>query len=346
MKKIKMILTVCGCPGASTFIRYLKKVKERDIEIIGFDMNPEAIGRFMCDKFYVVPAADSEDYIPKVLEIVEKEKPDIFFPASSYDVMVTSKNKDKIEALGAKVMVSSVESLDIANNKYKMYEALKDKDVPIPKYYYPKDLDEFIECAKKLGYPEKQVCFKPHVSKGSRGFRIIDDSISRKDLLLNYKPTSTYISMNEFIEIFKDEEEFPDFILMKVVTGKDYDVMCIANNNEALLTTIKTRENNRGGVITEGELIKKPELVKICNEIFSAIPLKYNISIQFIGDKLIEINPRTSTYIYQEDMIEPYLAIKLALGEYIPDDVKKFEKKINYGRRMIRYFDQIFYQKE
>ena len=74
------------------------------------------------------------------------------------------------------------------------------------------------------------------------------------------------------------------------------------------------------------------------------IPLSYNISIQFIGNKLIEINPRTSTYIYQDNLIEPYLAIKLLLGELTPEQIREYNGKIDYGRRMIRYMDQIFFK--
>jgi len=343
MKKIKMILTASGCPGASTFIKEVKNNGEREIEIVGVDMDPEAIGKFLCDKFYVVPAADDPQYIPKIKELIKKEKPDVFFPASSYDVNITAEHKDELEALGTVVVISSKEALEFANDKYKMYKILKEKtDIPLPKFYYPKDLVEFEECAKKLGYPEKEVCFKPHYGKGSRGFRIINDNIDRKDLLMNQKPMSTYISMAEFKEIFK-EGDFPKLLLSEVVKGTDYDLMTLCKDGEELLTTIKTRESQRAGVITRGELIRNEKLVEITQKILSVIKLSYNISIQFIGDYLIEINPRTSTYIYQDDLKEPYIAIKLALGELTNEQVKEYRKKIKYGRRMIRYMDQIFF---
>ena len=39
MRKIKVLLTACGCPGASTLIRMLKNNGEREVEIIGTDMD-------------------------------------------------------------------------------------------------------------------------------------------------------------------------------------------------------------------------------------------------------------------------------------------------------------------
>jgi len=252
--------------------------------------------------------------------------------------------KPEFESLGVRVLASDPKAIEIAGDKYKMYEALKGK-VDMPKYYYPKNLQEFINFSEKLGYPDKIICFKPHVSKGGRGFRFIDAKAKRRDLLMNHKPNSKYISISEFVEIFKDEKEFPKFIIMEKAQGPEYDAMALCYNNKSLLTTVKTREKSRWGVITLGELVNKPEIIEQVNKIISIIPLKYNISIQFIGTKLIEINPRTSSYIYQDDLIEPYLAVKLALGEITPEEIEAYQSKISYGRRMIRYMDQIFWNK-
>jgi len=200
--------------------------------------------------------------------------------------------------------------------------------------------------AKWLGYPTKKVCFKPHVGKGSRGFRILDESISRKDLLLNYKPESKYMSLKEFINIFKEEEDFPDFMVMEYIEGMAYDAMALCFKGEALLTTVKTREKERWGIVTYGELIKNSEITKLVEEIIKVVPLSYNVGLQFIGNKLIEINPRLSTFIYQDNLIEPYLGIKLCLGEASKKEIRKYQNKVRYGRKMIRYMDQIFWNKK
>ena len=127
MKDLKVIVTAAGCPGASTFINQLKNnVKERNIEIIGVDMDPQAIGRFISDKFYVIPSADSVDYIARIKELIISEKPDIFFCVSSFEVPIVSTHKDELEALGTKKIVANKEEAEIAGNKFTLYEALKD----------------------------------------------------------------------------------------------------------------------------------------------------------------------------------------------------------------------------
>ena len=251
---------------------------------------------------------------------------------------------NEIEALGTKVCVSSNESIMFAENKYELYKLLDKNGVPVPKFYHPKTLEEFNSYAKALGYPEKQICFKPHISKGSRGFRIIDDTISRKDLLLNYKPEARYMSMKEFNEIFEKEEEFPSLLLMEVAQGEEYDVMSLCDSGEALVTTVKTREKSRWGIITLGELIENQEIKRYAQKTVSLAGLSFNVGVQFIGNKVIEINPRPSTFIYHETINEPYLAIKYKLGEITKEELKKVESNIKTGVRMIRYMDQVFYE--
>ena len=124
--------------------------------------------------------------------------------------------------MGIKVLASDPEPIEIANDKYKMYEALKDVEgLDLPRYHYPKNLDEFIKAVHDLGYPEKPVCFKPHVSKGSRGFRYIDSKADRRDQLMNQKPTNKFMSLNEFKEIFQNETNFPKFIVILLKPGRN-----------------------------------------------------------------------------------------------------------------------------
>jgi len=80
-----------------------------------------------------------------------------------------------------------------------------------------------MERALELGYVESRVCFKPPVSKGSRGFRILASDIDRRDLLLNFKPEAVYMSLEEFKEIFSFGD-FPELMPMEVAEGDPFDV--------------------------------------------------------------------------------------------------------------------------
>lgn len=341
--ELKIILTACGSPGSSTFIRMLQTVPDKEISIIGTDMDDEAVGRFLTDKFYQVPPGRSDEYIPRMLQIVEKEEPDVLFPASTFEVFPISKHKEQFENLGTEVVVSDPEPIQTANNKYEMYEAVSDQtDLPLPEYHLITDLDEFRDAASALGYPEKPVVFKPPVGKGSRGVRIIDSEVDRKEILMEQKPNSLYISMEEVEQIFSDD--FPDLLLMEYLEGQEETTDSLCLGGEELLTSTKTVEEARWGVIVRGELVDRPELISATKNILSSIPLSYNVNIQFIDGKLVEINPRVSTFIYQEEFLQPYLSIQLALGEISKREIKEYRGEIDYGRRMVRFMDQVFHK--
>jgi len=346
MKSLKVLLTACGCPGSSTLIRMLKHNGEREVNIIGTDMDDEAIGRFFTENFYQVPSGKSDDYISTMLEIVEKEKPDVLFPQSTYEVYPLAKHKNEFEQLGSPVVVSDPKAIEIANNKYKMYEILNKKtDLPLPRYKLAKSLSEFLDAIEHLGYPEKPVIFKPPVGKGSRGVRILDATINRKQILLEKKPNSKYMAVESFKQTFEHEKEFPELLVSEFISGMEKTTDSLCYRGEELLTTIKTVEQARWGVIVRGEIIKNENLIQQTKQILKNIPLSYCVNIQFIDEKLIEINPRVSTFIYQKNLIAPYLSIKLALDEITNEEIKQYKNKIDYGRRMIRYMDQIFHKK-
>jgi carbamoyl-phosphate synthase large subunit len=344
--EIKIAITAGGAPQSATLIRHLKHNKDcTPVHITSLDMNHEVCGNFMADSFHKIPAAGSPGYRDKILEIIQIEKPDAFLNSCGADVPYIAKMKNEIEALGTKVLVSDAKMIELADNKYRLFTKLQNiPGIEVPEFYSPSNLKEFVEIAEKMGYPERDLCFKPHVSKGSRGFRILTNRFDRRDLLLNYKPTALYMTLEEFVELFTNADEFPQLILMEVVSGEECDVMTIGHNGEALLTTVKSRESHRWGIIDRGELVDRPELVRSTSKIIEQIPLDYNISIQFIAGKIIEINPRTSTFIYTEEFNEPWLAVKLALDLISPMEVKAYQNKIPYGTRMLRYMDQIFFK--
>jgi hypothetical protein len=56
---------------------------------------------------------------------------------------------------------------------------------------------------------------------------------------------------------------------------------------------------------------------------------------------VIEVNPRISTIVYQEDLNLPYLGVKHALGELSAEELAAYASRIRPTRRALRYFDQL-----
>jgi hypothetical protein len=84
----------------------------------------------------------------------------------------------------------------------------------------------------------------------------------------------------------------------------------------------------------------------VAGKIVAELELDHFFNIQLVGDHVIEINPRISTIVYQEDLNLPYLGIKHALGEISEEELGALAARIRPSRRALRYFDQVEWDAE
>ena len=340
---LKLLLTATGCPGASTLIRMLKANGEREIEIFGVDARADAIGRFLCDGFATVPPGASPEYIPALLDVVARERPDVLFVQSSYEVGYIARRRAAFEELGARVLVAAPDAIDLCNDKAAMHAALSGLPVPQPRLLLPADLEAFVAGAHELGYPDVPVCFKPPVSKGSRGFRILSAAVDEVDLLLHGRPNNLYMTLDEFVALFTGVEPFPTLMLMECVAGTEFTVDALVDGGEIVLAQTKTREAIDTGLAMSFRTVDRPDLVAVSRHVCRRLSLEWFVNIQFKGDYLLEVNPRVSTFVYQDDFILPYLGVKYALGELDGEAVRAAQARVRPSRRTVRYYDQVFW---
>jgi len=338
---LKLVLTAVGCPGASTLIRMLKANGEREIVIHGVDMRQDAVGRFLCDGFGLVPSGGSPEYVPALLDVVRRERPEILLVQSSDEVEAVARARSAFRELGTVAIVAGAEAITLCNDKAAMHAALQDAPVVQPRALAPASVAEFVAGAHELGYPDVPVCFKPPVSKGSRGFHIVTADGDHGDLLEQRGGAAT-LTLEEAAGAL-GRGPFPRLLLMEYVSGPEFVVDAFVKDGEIVLHQVKTREAVRAGVAMSFRTVDLPELVTVSRHICRALGLDAFVSIQFIGNRLIEVNPRVSTFVYQEDFILPYLGVKFALGELGGEDVGLAQSRVRTSRRSVRYFDQLFW---
>ena len=61
--------------------------------------------------------------------------------------------------------------------------------------------------------------------------------------------------------------------------------------------------------------------METARKIVAELELDHFFNIQLVGEHVIEINPRISTIVYQEDLNLPYLGVKHALGEISEEEL-------------------------
>jgi carbamoylphosphate synthase large subunit len=331
------MVTASGAPGTAALLHALRRNGEREVRLVGTDMSERSVGRHLCDAFHLVPAGSDPAFPDAMLEVATRERVDAILPQSSFDLEGLAEHVDRFPV---PVLVSKPQAISRSNDKAESYELLHRIGVPAPEFRRVNGAHEVEAAARELGYPGRPVCFKPVFSSGSRGFRILDPTVDRAHQLLNERPGSVAMRLEEAVELLP-EEGGPDLLVMELATGGERTIDGIANGSEIVLGHPKTREAMRAGLAMYFVTLADADLMRMASLIVAELGIEHFFNIQLVGEQVIEINPRISTIVYQDDLNLPYLGVKRALGEISDDELRSYAFRVRPGRTALRYFDQL-----
>jgi carbamoyl-phosphate synthase large subunit len=337
VKPITVMVTASGAPGTAALLHALRRNGERELRLVGTDMSERSVGRHLCDAFHQVPAGSDPAFPDAMLDVATRERVDAILPQSSFDLEGLAQHVDRFPM---PVLVSSPDTIARSNDKAETYAFLHRIGVPAPEFRRVNGAREVEAAARELGYPDRPVCFKPVFSSGSRGFRVLDPTVDRAHQLLHERPGSVAMRLEEAVELLP-EEGGPDLLVMELATGGERTIDGIGNGREIVLGHPKTREAMRAGLAMYFVTLADDELMAMSNRIVAELRIEHFFNIQLVGEHVIEINPRISTIVYQEDLNLPYLGVKRALGEISDDELQTYATRVRPGRTALRYFDQL-----
>lgn len=341
---INILMTGAGAPGAAGILKCLQF--HPGFEIVMVDANPSAVGRWLHAEFETIPMAHDKDFIEQLLAICQKRNIQVLLPLVTRELIPLAQHKKDFEQSGTKILVSDIDSLEIANNKTRLYQFLEWRGIEVPKYRVVETAQQFAAAVKELGFPGNRVCFKPSISNGSRGFRIVAADIDEHDLLFTEKPNSTYISFTDALRILS-ARPFPELLVTEYLPGEEYSVDCLADHGQPGLIVPRLRLKMINGITVEGMFIKDEAIISYCSQIIKELQLHGNIGIQVKQSSdgrflIIEINPRVQGTIVAglgAGVNLPVLAIKQELGLPVVDE----ELQVKWGTRFSRYWNEVFY---
>ena len=337
MRPITVVVTASGAPGTAALLRALRQNGEREVRLVGTDMSERSVGRHLCDAFHLVPAGSDPAFADAMLAVAERERADAILPQSSFDLEGLAAHRERFPI---PVLVSRPAAIVRSNDKAETYDLLHRLGIAAPEFRRVRGAREVDAAAGELGYPERPVCFKPVFSSGSRGFRILDPTVDRAHQLLHERPGSVAMRLEEALELLPDEGG-TELLVMELATGGERTIDGIANGREVVLGHPKTREAMRAGLAMYFVTLEDDALVELADRIVAELAIEHFFNIQLVGEHVIEINPRISTIVYQQDLNLPYLGVKRALGEISDDDLRALRSRVRPGRTALRYFDQL-----
>jgi carbamoyl-phosphate synthase large subunit len=283
--------------------------------------NPETVSTDfdVADKLYFEPV-----FWEHLWEIIEHEQP--------YGVIVqlggqtALKLAEKLHAKGIKIVGTSYDSMDIAEDRGRFSDMLKELSIPYPQYGTTYNVDDAFEVAKEVGYP---VLVRPSYVLGGQRMRIVinDDELEKAVVSLLKHLPGNKILIDHFLDRCQEAE------IDAIFDGENFHVMGVMEHIEP--AGIHSGDSN--AVLPAFNL--SPLIVQTmefyAEKIARALDIRGLINIQFaIKDGkvfVIEANPRasrTTPFIAKAYQI-PYLnvATKVMIGSHKLTDFK-FEKKL------------------
>ncbi len=299
----------------------LLAIKECGYEAIMVNCNPETVSTDfdMADKLYFEPV-----YWEHLWEIIEHEQPEgVIVQLGGQTALKLAK---RLHEKGIRIIGTSFDNMDIAEDRGRFSDMLKELDIPYPEYGSAFTVDEAIEVANTVGYP---VLVRPSYVLGGQRMRIVinDDELESAVVSILKHIPDNKILIDHFLDRCQEAE------VDAIFDGEQIHIMGVMEHIEP--AGIHSGDSN--AVLPAFNLT--PLLVTTmehyAEKIARALDIRGLINIQFaIKDNkvyVIEANPRasrTTPFIAKAYQI-PYLnvATKVMMGTHKLSDFT-FEKKL------------------
>ena len=283
--------------------------KECGYETIMINCNPETVSTDFdtSDKLYFEPI-----FWEHIYDIIEHEKPEGVIVQLGGQTAL--KLAEKLDRYGIKIIGTSFQALDLAEDRGQFSTLLRDNNIPYPKFGVIETAEDALELSKELDFP---ILVRPSYVLGGQGMKIV---INEKELehhvvnLLKDIPGNRVL-LDHYLDkaIEAEADAICDGENVYIIGMMEHIEPCgiHSGDSNAVLPTFDLSDNVR------------QQMIAITNKIAIALKTKGLINIQFaIKDEkvyVIEANPRASRTVpfIAKAYREPYVnyATKIMLGE-------------------------------
>jgi len=299
--------------------------KEAGYETIMINCNPETVSTDfdIADKLYFEPV-----FWEHIYDIIQLEKPEGVIVQLGGQTAL--KLAEKLDKYGIKIIGTSFESLDLAEDRGRFSTLLRDLNIPYPKFGTITDADEAVELSRQLGFP---LLVRPSYVLGGQSMKIVINEQELEQHVVNLLKDlpGNQVLLDHFLE--KAIEAEADAIC----DGEDSYIIGIMEHIEP--AGIHSGDSN--AVLPPFDLSENviKQIEEITHKIARAMKVKGLINIQFAIKNevvyVIEANPRASRTVpfIAKAYDEPYVnyATKVMLGDKKVKDFNFQPKKHGFA---------------
>lgn len=258
-------------------------IKESGYEAIIINNNPETVSTdfSISDKLYFEPLT-----IEDVMHIIDLEQPE--------GVVVQFGGQTAINLAaqlvdhGVKILGTSLEDLDRAENRDKFEQTMTELGIPQPKGKTATSVDQAVKIAEEIGYP---VLVRPSYVLGGRAMEIV------------YKKEELLLYMEHAVKV---NPEHP-VLIDRYLIGKELEVDAISDGNDVVIPGIMEHIERAG--VHSGDSIAvyppqnitqdiKDKIMEYTIKLAKGLNIIGLLNIQYVVSKgelyVLEVNPRSS----------------------------------------------------
>ena len=297
--------------------------KECGYETIMINCNPETVSTDfdVADKLYFEPV-----FWEHIYSIIEHEKPEGVIV--QFGGQTALKLAEKLEKHGVKIIGTSFDALDLAEDRGSFSSLLKELNIPYPEFGVAEDAETAVERSKEIGFP---LLVRPSYVLGGQSMKIVINETELEEHIVDImkKIPGNKVLLDHFLENAIEAEADA------ICDGKDVYIIGIMQHIEP--AGIHSGDSyavlppyNLGDFVIQ-------QIESYTKKIALALKTVGLINIQFAikNDKvyIIEANPRASRTVpfICKAYKEPYVnyATKVMLGELKLKDIEF--KPIKHG---------------
>ncbi len=324
--QLNIMVTGAGSTmGQSVLKALLMSRYGQDVNVIVTNSEPMGAAFFLSDRVrgrYLVPVAKDSGYLPRIIEICEKEQIHGIFSGTEHEIYALSNGAEQIQAeTGAVVLLARPEVIDIGTDKYKTYLYFKENDLPFAETVLFDDADSLVE---RYGYP---LFMKPRVASASRNIFRIN---CRGDLKRYQFADGQQIVLQQYLD-----------------SNVEYTVEVFCDREGEIVGTIPMVRKLDYGMSFSGTIDRNLEAIRVTEKIGQCLKPEgaLNVQLRMVNGKAIpfEINTRfSSTECVRAHY--GYNAVEAAIANYI------FKEKISLNNwhtgMFMRYWHECYFDEK
>lgn len=301
---------------AYRLIELMKEDEEEEIHIIGTGLQLDSVIQKVCDEWYEESCAVGDEYIEFCLDFCKKHSVDVFVPRRAMTDI--SRNKERFEAIGVKVLADDYKVVNLLENKAAAYEFFKNyENIRIPDYFTVTTAQEFAAAYNELRKKYNQVCVKFVRDEGGMSFRKIIENVNEFDRLKIYQGTS--ISYSDIYSALSTKESFDELMVMPYLEGNEVSVDCLRTDSGTIaIPRVKSP-------LRHERVVYDMEIISTTANVLNRLNLQYPCNVQFRYKDgklyLLEVNTRMSGGLQMSCLASgvniPNIALNKLLGKEV-----------------------------